>query len=92
MDKKIVLGNPWVNSESFISKKIERLKDVKIKVDNDILFEELKKLDTVPQVQVFDPYKAFIPFFGVKPGDNWLDDGELHINVKKRNIKFNFNN
>lgn len=46
---------------------------------------------------VINPFKpAFIPFwdlgFSSNPLKKFPDDGEIHINVKKRNIKFNFKN
>ena len=46
---------------------------------------------------VVNPYKpVFLPWWDLGLSPNPLkkfpDDGEIHINVKKRNIKFNFKN
>lgn len=70
-------------------------KDYKIKFD-DILFEDLQKkcgiIETGLYPKTFNP--MFIPWWDVKcnPLKSFPDDGEIHINVKRHNIKFNFKN
>ena len=55
--------------------------------------DRLKCLMIEPSARPFVP--TFIPFWDLNspnPLKKFPDDGEIHINVKKRNIKFNFKN